>query len=90
MDCTTPTLALILLIIFGLFIGGTVAGAFTASLCIAPDLSGTLESAAGFMATLAMILSATTAGFINQTVEFKKIKKKSYLWLILHIPEIVG
>jgi MFS family permease len=83
-DCTTPILALIILIIFGLFIGGMVAGAFTASLCIAPDLSGTIESAAGFMAILAMILSANTAGLINQTVIFFK------RWLFINSGSFMG
>jgi ABC-type enterochelin transport system permease subunit len=39
---------------------------------VAPDFSGTIEAAAGFMALLAIVISPTTAGFIIETVGRKK------------------
>uniref|UniRef100_A0A914D292 Major facilitator superfamily (MFS) profile domain-containing protein n=1 Tax=Acrobeloides nanus TaxID=290746 RepID=A0A914D292_9BILA len=44
-----------------------VAGSYTATLCIAPEFTGTIESFAAFLGVIANIASATTAGFINQT-----------------------
>jgi hypothetical protein len=47
-----------------------IAGSYTATLCIAPEFTGTIESFAAFLGVIANIASATTAGFINQTVIF--------------------
>ena len=56
--------------LFGLSSSGMIAGAYTASLCIAPESSGTIESMSAFLGVLAYIASGATAGIVNQTVLF--------------------
>lgn len=67
-DCSNPTLALVFLCIYGICAGGTIAGAYTASLMLAPEFSGIIESLLGVSGMIAYIISSTSAGFINQTV----------------------
>lgn len=70
-DCSTPYLALGFLMLFGLTSAGMISGSYTASLCIAPEFSGMIESMSAFLGTCAYILSSATAGLINKTVRFR-------------------
>jgi hypothetical protein len=40
LDCTRPVLAIVLIALFGAFFAGEVAGAFTATLFVAPCFTG--------------------------------------------------
>uniref|UniRef100_A0A914E1B5 Uncharacterized protein n=1 Tax=Acrobeloides nanus TaxID=290746 RepID=A0A914E1B5_9BILA len=48
LDCTKPGLALIILILYGIFFAGCMPGAFTAMLSLAPAFTGTIASIENF------------------------------------------
>uniref|UniRef100_A0A915DR40 Major facilitator superfamily (MFS) profile domain-containing protein n=1 Tax=Ditylenchus dipsaci TaxID=166011 RepID=A0A915DR40_9BILA len=64
-DCTRPTLSLILLAIFGVCFAGAMAGAFTATLSIAPPFTGTLTSLCSLSGCVANVATPTIIGLIN-------------------------
>ncbi|CAD5230511.1 unnamed protein product [Bursaphelenchus okinawaensis] len=64
-DCTTPTLAMVLLVLFGVTFSGEIAGAFTAILFIAPPFVGTISSCATFVGMLAAIAAPAVFSWLN-------------------------
>lgn len=67
-DCTKPTLAMLLLILFGVCFGGEIAGAFTTILFLAPPFVGTISSVAVFCGTLASISAPAVFSLFNENV----------------------
>ncbi|KAI6180526.1 Sialin [Aphelenchoides besseyi] len=65
LDCTHPTLAMILIILFGMLFSGEVAGSFTAILFIAPPFTGTLSSLTALFGAVGGIAAPTVFGLIN-------------------------
>ncbi|KAI6218203.1 hypothetical protein M3Y99_01724900 [Aphelenchoides fujianensis] len=65
LDCTRPTLALILIILFGALFSGEIAGSFTCVFFIAPPFTGTLSSLTALVGSLGGIAAPTIFGFIN-------------------------
>src|SRR3569833_1108377 len=55
-DCTTKTLALILVVIYGVSFSANITGAFTAAFTIAPPFTGIIHSLAGFAGGIAFLL----------------------------------
>ncbi|CAD5233256.1 unnamed protein product [Bursaphelenchus xylophilus] len=64
-DCSTPTLALVLLVLFGCTFSAEIAGAFTAILYIAPPFVGTVSSCATFVGMLAAIAAPAVFSWLN-------------------------
>uniref|UniRef100_A0A1I7Y1H8 MFS domain-containing protein n=1 Tax=Steinernema glaseri TaxID=37863 RepID=A0A1I7Y1H8_9BILA len=64
-DCTTPTLALLLLALFGVSFGGGIPGFTTSLLSVAPAYTGTLVSLGMVFGMLANIAAPTVIGLIN-------------------------
>ncbi|KAH7729194.1 Protein C02C2.4 [Aphelenchoides avenae] len=65
-DCSTPTLALVLLAFFGMCFAGAISGAFTAALCIAPPHTGTIASLSSLVGAVGNIAAPTLIGLINK------------------------
>ncbi|KAI6184259.1 MFS domain-containing protein [Aphelenchoides bicaudatus] len=65
-DCTNPMLGFILFGIMGCVFAGQIAGAFTASLAIAPSYTGTITSLSSFVGGLANVAVPTTIGLFNK------------------------
>ncbi|KAI6179168.1 MFS domain-containing protein [Aphelenchoides besseyi] len=66
LDCTRPTLAMILIVSFGALFSGEIAGSFTATLFIAPPYTGTLSSLTALFGSIGGIVAPTVFGLINQ------------------------
>ncbi|KAI6171261.1 MFS domain-containing protein [Aphelenchoides bicaudatus] len=66
LDCTQVMLAKILVVLFGVFFAGEIAGAFTATLYIAPSFTGTISSITASVGSVAGILCPTVIGIINK------------------------
>ncbi|KAI6216770.1 MFS domain-containing protein [Aphelenchoides besseyi] len=66
LDCSKPTLAMILIVSFGALFSGEIAGSFTATLFIAPPYTGTLSSLTALFGSIGGIVAPTVFGLINQ------------------------
>ncbi|KAK0405711.1 hypothetical protein QR680_018152 [Steinernema hermaphroditum] len=64
-DCTTPTLAILFLALFGVSFGGGIPGFTTSLLSVAPAYTGTLVSLGMVFGMIANIAAPTIIGLIN-------------------------
>lgn len=67
-DCSTPTLAMVVLVMFGVTFAGEIAGAFTAILFIAPPFVGTISSVATTVGMVASVAAPAVFSWLNVNV----------------------
>lgn len=67
-DCTKPTLGVILMCLFGMAFGTTTPGFFTSLLTIAPPYVGTLSSISFIFGIIGQLAAPDVVGYINQNV----------------------